>query len=344
MKCLNCSAEHQSGANFCSNCGKALQTEIEWIQNSSGKKHLADAFSAETIRLSVKLANDEKVQSAFARYVLNCLQEPRSVLQLKSEFRDAVAEQARRNHIQPTHELIWCVLSVCTDRYFLDKSTVLGWTQTDADRLKEEWYDLLDAAFLESAVKKFDIAAATRWQEKFLKQQQAEYGPLSACSSCTSKCLYHSEVSAIVSAEQIKADYIKCTANEFTTPQEAAAIFCNLLALKFMDDPSIDFQFCFAAHLVSIHELSDSGQVFLAGSIREKLLEQAGISTENLEAEKGPDIGVADFAKFSLRRQVLDLIVKQAVAGFDWRTVFAETMKNNDISIEDVENEIRKSR
>jgi hypothetical protein len=346
MNCLICSEPLLPKANFCSACGSAVLAELDLIQHSLGKSHLPHAFSPDICKAALTLADEPAVRGAFARYLLYFAQDAKQLIHGRTELIAEIEKAAKVHRIQSTQEFFWCVLCVVAELYFADKRKTCSWTAAQETQLKGEWFELLAGVFLaEGTVVDLQTASADDWRERFLELEKLEDGPLPACSVCTSKCLYNTEVSWLVSDKETKTSYLSATNNMAMPATESAAIFCNLRALQHAEDPPLDLQFCFAAHLVSTMNLSDAGQVFFARSVRSKLAEFAGIEAqENEEHEDNVhELGspVADFASASLRRTVFDIIVKQAHTDPDWRIHLHEVMMKNKIKPEDVEAELR---
>jgi len=251
---------------------------------------------------------------------------------------------AGAKHGLPQVQIQWCALSLATEKYFGEKAGAYDWTLAEEDEIKSGWYELMAPAFLPNIPnRKLDIKILRKWKESFLALHRRDTGPLPTCALCTAKCQYQSEVLQITQDAKVKSDFHSYVNHESVSASDATAQYSRLLTERLIGQRNDDLAYCLAIHLIkglevpapSTAVLSTDAQLVLANRVHTTLgnLEATAHNSQNSAPALAPD---------SIRAQVLEVIVRQALAGAPWRQICAAPMKAMDITPEEVDLEVQK--
>lgn len=342
MKCQNCQKRMEADWKYCPVCGADFAFDSAKRQSSPGAKYLPEAFSDYVYRHGLALFEDEQFYRTFVFYVLNVSKDLPQLIHDRAPLVEQAKKQAGKKYEGAIEHLLWCALSLCSDKYFEEKGRLYDWTAAQEELMLESWYQLLSKAFIPTgADRRLDMVILRSWQEHLKSLQTEETGPMSACKLCRSKCQYRYEAQ-VLSQDQANILDFNSRVNSTTTPAaEAAAWFTRLLSERHLHGGNLDLAYCFSLHLLNTfetpapdkHKLSSDAQLILSHRIRESLEE-----TDS----KASDLKQSELSIGSIRQQVFEVIVRQALKGAPWREICAGPMQVNQITPEEVEAEVRK--
>ncbi len=342
MKCHSCLKRLEPDWKFCPECGvEAIIDETQRLK-SPGVNFLPKAFTENTYRFASALAEDPTFYSSFVRYILTTREDVMQTGRFRAELEQETRDYAKLHKANFEH-LLWCALSLATDKYFEEKGKAYDWNAADEEDVRSNWYKLIAKVFLSQTNENGQQQDVYKpWQEKFIALHKLEAGPMKTCQLCTSKCFYQYDVQTLTDDQNTIQDFEFNVNSKMAPASESAAIFTNLLAYRTIGIGNVDLAYCFSVHLLNSLELkaldakkfSMNAQVVLAQKIRSRLEEQAKKAVD--------DLNEVDPEALSMRQQVFEVIVRQAMAGSPWRDICAGPMQVQRITVEEVEAEIKR--
>lgn len=342
MKCQNCQKRMEADWKYCPICGVDFAVDSAKRQSSPGAKYKPEAFSDYVYRHSSALYATPQFYNCFVEYVLNASKDMEQLINFKVALAQTAKVLVDKTYEGSEEHLLWCAVSLCTDRYYEEKGRLYNWQTAQEEMLKESWYKLISRVFIPNdSDGRLNMPAMRQWQEQFTALQNAETGPMSACKLCQAKCQYRYE-GQFLAGDASKVQDFNSMVNSATTPaSEAAAWYARLLSERFLRGGNLELAYCFSLHLLQNletpapdqHKLSSDAQLILAHKIRESLEE-----TER----KASELKQSDLPIGSIRQQVFEVIVRQALKGAPWRELCAGPMQVNQITAEEIEAELKK--
>jgi hypothetical protein len=270
------------------------------------------------------------------------VQDPTQLVHFRAQIVHEVQKQAGNKGV-PKVELCWCALSLASDKYFADKARAYDWSVSEEEEVKAGWLEMLAMAFVprEGVSRSLDIKVLKSWIAHFRKLHERESGPLPTCSPCKSKCLFQCEVAEITQSAKVRSDYQASVSRQNFTAAESAAWYCRLLSERSIGAHNKDLAYCMAVHLIKDLEaspkesrmLSSDAQLVMAKKVH-GFIEEMKATNEQPPPEPGEGM--------TLRQQVLEVIVRQAMAGAPWQEICAGPMKMQNITVEEVEEAVKR--
>jgi len=321
---------------------------------SAGFVYYPEAFGTGMYELGSKIANDDRFYRTYVGFLLKTLIDPAQLVHGRGEL---VVEVQKLAPHEPVVPATWCAISLATDRYFTEKSNDYAWTDTEAETAKTQWLALLAQAFVPTnKSRRIDISVLRGWREDLVKLQKRDVGPLAACDMCTSKCLYSYDVGVIDDGWWFRFD----RARQHENAPRAVAQLAVSISKTLAGQPDVDLAFCIAANSVKHQDTVEDTQLNFMTSVRSSILATiaelqnanqpvppaaaAQSSSEGISVSYSSPSAAAPAEGGLKRAQVLEVIVRVALGGSAWRQICAETMLANEITAEEVENEVKRRR
>jgi len=292
---------------------------------SGGIKFCPSAFEGESSEHGSILADDDQFYKLYVQYLLLVTLDVRQLVQFRPHLTSR-AVQVLRGKSSKTTEIMWCALSLSTEKYFKEKALHHSWSAEDEKELKLQWFEFLALAFVPTASpRSLEKSALDAWINKFTQLNKQGYGPLKTCGPCTSKCQYRCEATAFIKHSTMQSDFDIEIAKLEKPKDELIASFLALQTWRLANQWSLDLSHCIGAHLLESQKLTSDDKLVLMHKARVRLDERSKAPFEPTPEN---------------RKLVLDIIVKQALAGVAWRQVCDGVMEVNKITPAEVEAEI----
>ncbi len=291
----------------------------------SGIKIFPSAFEGESYEYGCILAADDQFYSLYVQYLLLVTLHVKHLVEFRPNLMNR-AGQVLNGRSKKTVEIMWCALSIFTEKFFKEKALFHSWTAQDKNEMKLQWLEFLALAFVPTtSARRLEKSVIDAWVNKFTGLNKRADGPLNTCGLCTSKCQYHYEVTAFINHSTMQSDFdIKITKQELPK-DELIAYFLALQTIRLTGEWALDLSYCLGAHLLESQKLTSDDKLTLMHKVRTRIDEQS----------KTPPMPAAE-----TRRLMLEVIVKQALIGADWRQLCAGVMQVNGITPEEVEAEL----
>jgi len=324
---------------------------------SPGTRYFPPAFEPEPYKLGKAVADDPNFYRALLQYILLVQARPTQLVHFRGaiirEVTRSIGEDRAALHKKLVHvprgtwddkttepkivvtipTVTWCALSLASDRYFQETAHEFGWTDAEMEPIRAQWYDMLAPAFIPTDNnRRLDISVIVQFGKDIHKLHRRDMGPFRACDLCASKCQYNYHVEQLTQDAKLRSDFQECVTSEDTHIEESVAWFCRLLSNRVLGKDNIDFAYCLAIHL--LHALEKK----VAGELPEDLPEQVHKSVRFFTTDA--DNVMALSTQSRIEDQILEVIVKQAMAGGDWQQMCAATMEKNNIGERQVETEL----
>lgn len=343
MTCKTCSKRLQTDWKFCPVCGREVVISDDERLSSFGFKYLPEAFEPEPYRLGRTIAENASFYQVFIRYVLSVVSDITQLVHFRAQVIHETDRVASNKHNLNADHVRWCAFSLASDRYFADKALLYDWSATEEEQISSGWFDLIAPAFIPgNPNKRMEAGIVREWVGKFLSLHSREAGPLPTCGPCAAKCDFQYEVSEVTRDPKIKSDFHSSVHRQDISASDSAAWFSGLLTQRLIGKRNIDLSYCVSIHLIKDLDvpvpvtttLSSDAQLILAHKVRNSL------SAQELEESRAVAVGAVN----SVRGQVLETVVRQALAGVPWQQICAGPMQANNITIEEVESEVHRRR
>jgi serine/threonine protein kinase len=294
-------------------------------RSNGGIKLFPSAFEGESYEHGCILADDDQFYKLYVQYLLLVTLDVRQLVQFRPHLINR-AVQVLRGKSSKSTEIMWCALSLSTEKYFKEKALFHSWNAEDEKELKLQWFEFLVLAFVPTASsRKLEKSALDAWISKFTGLNKRVDGPLKTCGPCTSKCQYRCEATAFIKHSMMQNDFDIEIAKLEKPKDELIASFLALQTWRLAGQWSLDLSYCIGAHLLEPQELTSDDKLTLMHKARVRLDELSKAPFEPTPEK---------------RKLVLDIIVKQALAGVAWRQICDGVMEVNKITPEEVEAEI----
>jgi len=184
MICASCSKRFQPDWKFCPECGREIVISSDEILSSGGVKYFPEAFEAESYRFGKMIAETTSFYQVFLRFVLCVVSDITQLVHFRAQvIHEANLIAGSKHNLSPTH-VLWCALSVASDRYFSEKALLYDWKATDEQQISSGWYDLIAPAFVpNSPNRKMEAKLIRDWVAQFLALHRRASGPLPTCGA-----------------------------------------------------------------------------------------------------------------------------------------------------------------
>jgi len=344
MNCQNCQKRLEADWKYCPFCGVDSAITSVKRDSSPGAKYLPEAFSDYVYRHASALCETPQFYRRFVEYVLRASKDPEQLIIYKTALVHAAGVLVNKSYEGPEQHLLWCAVSLCTDKYYEEKGRLYGWKTAQKEMLNESWYKLISRVFVpNNSDGRLNMTAMRQWQEHFVLMQNEESGPMSACKLCQAKCQYRYEGQLLASDSSITLGFNDIVSNTTKPASESAAWFARLQSERYLQGSNLDLAYCLSLHLLEsmetpsqeMHKISSDAQFILAKEIRD-CLEETERKANELKQSELPIGGI--------RQQVFEVIVRQALKGAPWRELCAGPMQVNQITAEEIEAEVKKRR
>jgi hypothetical protein len=247
----------------------------EYTSSSNGLKYQPTAFSEDSYRVGIFVADAPEFHQIFVRYILAFVANPAQLGHLRAKLIQVIARRSGYGALpaEKMAEIVWCVLSLASERYFAENAIYYGWTFEQVEQIKSAWFEIMALAFIDADREKIiEINKMNSWRDEFVNLHQRDEGPLSTCDLCTSKCLYHWDVFDLTSDPQIPYEFKDTLRTSKLSASEATSSYCWNLTVEWTRQGNIDFAYCLATHLIpscsSLSDLSAEEQSLLAHTVR----------------------------------------------------------------------------
>jgi hypothetical protein len=343
MKCEYCPQRVQPEWKYCPACGKEITVATEDRLRSSGVKYFPQAFEEAPYKCGRAVAETAEFYEVFLRFMLATVEDPSQIVHFRSQVESELKTQAGNKEGVSKVEIRWCALSIATDKYFADKARAYDWSLEEEEKVRSAWLEMLAMAFLpsEGESRSLDIKILRGWIKLFRQLHQRESGPLPTCSPCQSKCLYQCEAAEITQSARVRSDYQATVSRHDVTAAEGAAIYCRLLSERLIGKYNKDLSYCLAVHLVKDLETSPGERRMLSSDAQLVMSKKVHAHLENMEEAAKLPPPATDEA-MSVRAQVFEVIVRQAIAGAPWQEICAQPMRIQNITVEEVQEEVKR--
>ncbi len=212
----------------------------------------------------------------------------------------------------------------------------------DEADIRARWYKLIAAAFLPSATpRRLGINVIKAWTADFIALHKRTKGPLPVCNNCTSKCYYNYDVSQFMDKHaQLTFEQVM----QRNDPPEAIAWAANNLTQHFFGTQDVDISYCFAVNWLKDQGLTTDAQQTFLDRVRLRLAEQYSLATIDPKvassSPRSPEPQSLGPYGDGVRRQIVEVIVRQALVGAPWEEICAAVMKANNITPEEIKCEL----
>lgn len=296
-------------------------------RTSDGIKFFPSAFEGESYEHGCILSDDDQFYKLYVQLLLLVTMDVRQLMQFRPQLLTR-AVQILRGKSSKTTEIVWCALSLSTEKYFREKALLHAWSAEDEKELKLQWFEFLALAFVPTtASRKLEKSILDAWINKLNSINKRADGPLKTCGPCTSKCQYRCEATAFIKHSTMQNDFDIELAKLEKPQDELIASFLAVQTWRLAGQWSLDLSHCIGAHLLEPQNLTSDDKLRLIHKARVRLDERSKAPLEPTPEN---------------RKLVLDVIVKQALAGVPWRQVCAGVMEVNKITQEEVEAELQR--
>jgi len=346
---------------------------------SAGFKYYPEAFGTGMYELGSKIANDDRFYRTYVKFLLKTLLDPTQLVHGRAEL---VMEVQKLAPHEPVVTATWCAISLATDRYFKEKATDYAWSDAEFEQARAQWLALLAQAFVPTKTgRHIEGAVMLEWRKHLAKLQKRDMGPLAACEMCDQKCLFGYDVTTLDDGWGMRFDAARQHDNPAAAVAKLAVnISGNLLGEP---DPDLSFciaansvkhqdtleetqiEFMTAVRTIvfaAIEKNRDSKKVPIfakqavapappaMGEVPLSEKEKAAGSISLTHTDTGlasmppaPPAPAAEPGRLK-REQVFEVIVRVALGGSAWRQICADSMQANQITEEEVENEVKRRR
>lgn len=322
-----CSKRLQAAWKFCPECGREIVITADERLSSHGVQYWPEAFAPDAYKFGRAVADDTAFYQVFIRYILSLVADISQLVYFRAQIVHEASRVAGEKHDQPIGHILWCALSLCSDRYFAEKALIYDWKASEEEEIKSAWYELIAPAFLAHRTRKqIDAQTISDWVKRFLALHKRAQGPLLTCAPCATKCHYQYEVSEITGNAEMQSDFFDTINRESAAAAEAATHFCRFTAESLIGKDSVDLGYCLAIHFLKNMNVPAPARTGLSADVQLVLADKIRNSL-NLR---------------DVRRQVFDVVVKRALNGTQWRELFAAPMELNNITVAEVEAEVQR--
>lgn len=241
---------------------------------SHGQSYCAEAFTPEVLEIGNRISDDWRLRDCFVRYLL---QIDADYTQLVHGRGDLIREVQRLILRAPVAlpAVTWCAISLITDRYFAQRAAFYSWTSDQEQKLRTDWYKMMNMAFLPGGARRLEKSTIEAWLRSLAEASKVEQGPLVPCGPCTRKCAFGFNVKLLLSDRKILCDFNSSLRNTKQTSSEKAAWFTHVVAQRVAGETSADnhlgLSYCLAVHLSDEQQYSADAQLALCHKIREHL-------------------------------------------------------------------------
>jgi len=290
-----------------------------------GIKFFPSAFEGESYEHGCILADDDQFYKLYVQYLLLVTLDVRQLVQFRPHLLNREVRVLRGKSSKGS-EIMWCALSLSTEKYFKEKALLHSWSAEDEKELKLQWFEFLALAFVPTAsARKLEKSALDAWISKFIGLNKRADGPFKTCGPCTSKCQYRCEATTFTKHSTMQNDFDIEIAKLEKPKDELIASFLALETWRLVGQWSLDLSYCIGAHLLEPQKLTSDDKLVLMHKARLRLDERSKAPIEPIPEN---------------RKLILDNVVKQALAGVAWRQICEGVMEVNKITPEEVEAEI----
>lgn len=347
MKCDRCARGLRPDFNFCPWCGQEVLVSIS-DTDLEGAVIYREAFALEPYRFGFELSELSSFYGTFVLYILATSLDIREFV----HYRRKLVSEMERNlkGFSPTDspKILWCALSLVTERYFAEKSKAYDFTEEEEKDLKSRLYSMLTPAFKPSGKnQRLEAKIIKQWRDDLLALQVREFGPLPACAACTSKCIYRYDVQHFLD-DELKQKFEYILGKDDNQLDKQVAWFSSLTVERLTCTYNLDLSYCVAANLladswaVKEQVYSSDKQAALMERVRAHLEEendliQAASVEDPQQIYFGPELASRD-----QRIKVMEMVCRRAIAGAPWKQICAQLLTANGISEEEVEAELRR--
>lgn len=320
--------------------------------------------------LGSKIANDDRFYRSYVKFLLKTLFDPAQLVHGRAEL---VMEVQKLAPHEPVVTATWCAISLATDRYFKEKAADYAWSDAEFEQARAQWLALVAQAFVPTKTgRRIEGFVMLDWRRNLLLLQKRDMGPLAACDMCTQKCVFGYDVTALDDGWRMRFD----AARQHDDPASAVAKLALTLSGNLLGQPDADLAFCIAANAVKHQDTVEDTQIEFMTAVRaiivaaiEKIQESKNVPAFSKQPGRAPgseektsgsislthsDTGVAplpppppppgaDLGRLK-REQIFEVIVRVALGGSAWRQICADSMQANQITEEEVENEVKRRR
>ncbi len=238
---------------------------------------------------STEVVNSSNFRTLYNRYILSTLLDLKQIVKFRAQLIHEIQRVNGRKVGSSPVPIALSSLRDTTERYFHRKARFHPWTYEQLREQKTRWEKLLKPAFDPTvAVRRLDISELREWRDDVHQVSKLEEGPYPACASCTSKCVYRSEVDETIQTFQ-ELLYDSSYAAKMDVQGEAHGIahFFWLFAQTFADNTEdLDLPYCLAVHIQRERGLAEEEQTSLLLNVRAALVE---IQTECMQDENGAE-------------------------------------------------------
>ncbi|HEY9716612.1 MAG TPA: hypothetical protein V6C69_04030 [Trichormus sp.] len=326
---------------------------------SAGYDYYPEAFGTGMYELGSKIANDDRFYRSYVKFLLKTLLDPEQLVHGRAEL---VMEVQKLAPHEPVVNATWCAISLATDRYFKEKAADFAWSDAEFEQARAQWLALLAQAFVPTKTRRrIEGFVMLDWRRNLLVLQKRDMGPLAACDMCTQKCVFGYDVTALDDGWRMRFD----TARQHDNPASAVAKLALNLSGNLLGHPDADLAFCIAANAVKHQDTVEDTQIEFMAAVRAIIVaetpETKNVSTfskaprapaaighmptseQKKEASGSVSLTHSDTGGLK-REQVFEVIVRVALGGSAWRQICADSMQANQITEEEVENEVKRRR
>jgi len=290
-----------------------------------GIKFLPSAFEGESYERGCMLVDDDQFYRIYVQYVLLVTLDVSKLVQFRPHLTYRASQFLAGKHPESA-EVLWCAISLATEKFFKDKAHLHLWSAQDEKEMKLQWLEFMALAFVPTtSQRRLEKSAIDAWVSKFRELNKRSAGPLELCGPCTSKCQYQYEATAFIKHSIMQNDFDIEIEKTEKPKDELLATFVALQTMRLAGRWSLDLSYCIGAHLLEPQRLTSDDKKILISGARIRLEEQS----------KTPPKPTPE-----TRKMILDAIVQQALLGAPWREICVGLMEAGGITPEEVEAEI----
>jgi len=329
------------------------------IPFSQGLAYLPPAFEGLPYVFGSIVADNSYFNQTFIRYVWAIISDFNQLLnfriQLIKETQRILEASRSLAPPDPLHSkeyqkadeipILWCALSLVSDRYFADKAASYAWDETAIERITSGWYSLIATIFLPNAMsRKLHAKDIQNWASDFLTLHKRNEGPLPTCNHCESKCYYGHDVRNFLD-EQTLLEFENVLG--IADPVEAIASLSNSISERFFGGQNIDASLCFVVHWLKDKSAPPDKSLLFIENIRALLSEQYSLLDSANKVPfpaKKSSLDSSTAHSNAVRQQIFESVVQQAMTDAAWIYACASVMQIHNISVPEIERELNRRR
>lgn len=241
---------------------------------SHGQSYYAEAFTPEVFEIGNRISDDWRLRDCFVRYLLQIDADYTQLVHGRGDLVREVQRLILRAPVALT-TVTWCAISLVIDRYFAQRAEFYSWTSDQEQKIRTDWYEMMNLAFLPGGARRLEKSTIEAWQRSLTDASKVEQGPLVPCGPCSRKCAFGFDVQLLLSDRKVLFDYNSSLRNTKQTSSEKAAWFTHVVAQRVAGESSADnhlgLSYCLAVHLSDEQQYSADAQLALCYKVRDHL-------------------------------------------------------------------------